>query len=366
MLAAVTPSHGDFHALARYLINGKSGTPSPDRVAWLFACNLPTEDPMEAAAYMAATAEQSTRCTNPAYHVIISWRPDEHPLPNVMQDVALDAIDLMGLTEYQALLMGHGDKDHAHLHMMINRVHPVTGKAWSTTQDYLRFDRVMKLLSEQYGFLYVPSHTFNPDATDAKPKKPQKAAHYAAKRGARTNRLQWSRRDARGLASLLSENLDQASTIGDIAIALADLGLTLEQKGKGYVAGNADSYVKLSALALTASAKSHAKRRAPKRTSDARPATEKRKASGRSIFAVDAVDIARVLGSHADYRAAIEQSKAERKLRIGRLPVLAQMMEELRQTLNATSALKPPFSRPHRARATQTTRKGLAKRRGSR
>jgi DNA replication protein DnaC len=301
--------------------------------------NLPTDEPLDAAAFMAATAEQSTRCSNPAYRAISSWHPDEHPLPNIMQDVALDAIDLMGLTEYQALIMGHGDTVHKHLHTMLNRVHPKTSKACSTAPDYQRFDRLMKLLSEQYGFMCVPSHAFNSKTTIDKRKKPKEAAHYAAKRGASTNRLQWSRRDARGLANLLSENLDQASRISDIAVALADLGLTLEPNAKGYVAGNPDSYVKLLALGLTASAKSHAKRRAPKRAAAGRPTTAKRKGSGRTMFTVDELDNARVLGSRADYRATIEQSKAARKLRFGRVPVLAQMMEELRQTLRGTTAL---------------------------
>lgn len=48
---------------------------------------------------------------------------------------------------HHALVMGHGDKPHAHLHMMINRVHQTTGKAWDTAHDYVRCDRIMRLLS---------------------------------------------------------------------------------------------------------------------------------------------------------------------------------------------------------------------------
>ncbi|NOU06590.1 MAG: relaxase/mobilization nuclease domain-containing protein, partial [Hyphomicrobiaceae bacterium] len=233
---------------------------------------------------------------------------------------------------------------HRHMHMMINRVHPVTGKAWSTSHDFKRFDRIMRALADEYGFEHTPSHTFEPDLTDDKPKKPKKRAHYAAKRGANTKRLQWSRRDARTLAAKLSEHLDQSSTFDDIVAALEAEGLTVEAKGKGHVAGNRRSYVKLSALGLSAAAKDQAKLRASKR----RPKSTTRKAQARSIFAVDEVDIARAIGTRTQYRTAIERAKALRKLRIGRLPVLAQLLDDLHEKLKGTTALNQTKARNSR------------------
>jgi hypothetical protein len=61
--------------------------------------------------------------------------------------------------------MGHGDKAHPHLHMMINRVHPETGRAWSDAHSERRFDAIMRELSEAYGFRAVPTHSFNPNAS---------------------------------------------------------------------------------------------------------------------------------------------------------------------------------------------------------
>lgn len=84
--------------------------------------------------------------------------------------------------------MGHGDKAHAHLHMMINRIHRETGRAWSTSHDYRRFDCIMKQLSDEHGFRYVPPHAFEPERTDGLQQAPSSAARYAAKRGANTNR----------------------------------------------------------------------------------------------------------------------------------------------------------------------------------
>lgn len=348
MLAAVMPPHNDFHALARYLILGKSGQGSPDRVAWTFAHNLPTDDPTLAATYMQATAEKSRRCKNAAYHTIISWHEAERPTPEVMQEIARKTLTLAGLADHQALVMGHGDRPQQHLHMMINRVHPDTGRAWSTSHDFKRMDAIMRHLSDDYGFQYVPAHTFNPDLTADLPKKPNKRATYAAKRGASTGRLQWSRTNARRLADRLSERLDQASTFDDITAALADNGLTVEKKGKGYVAGNRSSYVKLSALGLSPASKRTGKVFA------ARPrAPAKRKAPTRSIFAIDAIDIARALGSRADVRDAINHAKAIRAARITRLPLMAQLLADLRDHLKAFTAHTPAqHPKPLRRRPT--------------
>ena len=55
-----------FKASALYLA-GQSKDQSPDRVAWMQALNLETEDPRAAAAVMEATAAQNVRCKQ---HVI--------------------------------------------------------------------------------------------------------------------------------------------------------------------------------------------------------------------------------------------------------------------------------------------------------
>ena len=146
---------------------------------------------------MAATAELSKRCTNPCYHAIIAWGVDEHPTPEIMQEIAANTLGLAGLGEHQALIMGHGDKAHAHLHMMVNRIHPTTGRTWSTSHDWRKFDRIMKTLADEYGFQYVPPHGFHPELTDDVPKMPTSGATYAAKKGAPTNRPQWPRRQSR-------------------------------------------------------------------------------------------------------------------------------------------------------------------------
>lgn len=313
MLVNVVPPTNDFHALARYLVRGMSKTPDPKRVAWTISHNLPTTDSEQAAKLMTATAQLSKRCKKAAYHAMIAWAPDEKPSPEIMQMIALKTMELAGLGEHQALIMGHGDKPHDHLHMLINRVHPTTGRAWDTKHDFALFDRIMRELSEEHGFRYIPAHRFNAEQTDDKPTKPNKRATWAAKRGAKTNRTQWSKNASRRYGEDISEKADRATSWGDLEMAFAEDGFTLQRKGKGLVVGNSTSYSKLSALAITPSAKDF-----EQRFGSLQPLWRPfNYAHRRSMFAVDAVDITRFLAMYGlatkdDISDAIDTAKQER------------------------------------------------------
>lgn len=365
MLAQLDKPHNDFHALAHYLVHGNEKPTHPDRVAWVFGHNIP-DDPARAAKLMAATAELSRRCTNACYHATINWHPDEAPTPEIMQEIARKTLDLAGLGEHQALVMGHGDKPHRHLHMMINRVHPETGRAWSTSHDYRRFDRIMKQLAEEYGFRHVLPHSFHPELTDELPKAPNSGARYAARRGARTARPQWSRKSARRFGARISANLTHASTWGDVEQAFGDHGLKLEAKGGGLVAGDEAGYAKFSALGLAVTAKGLARRfgksLAPPRKPRRSPPKRKVQAwaNGRNVFSVDAIDIARALGSRDDVLHAIRDAARQRKARLAKKPLIDQLLADQRQQLKSWTALsgrgkgRHPLRRPakheHRGR----------------
>ena len=231
-------------------------------------------------------------------------------------------------------------------------MHPLTGKAWKPSHDWRLFDAIMKQLADEHGFTHTPAHAFNPETTRHLPKKPTSKATYAAKRGANTRRTQWSRDDAEVLGARLSETLDAAGTFEDVADALTAEGLTLEAKGRGYVAGTATSYVKLSALRLTTSAKGFAKRHQPA----APPPTPE--AKHRPVFSVDAVDIARALEvwgltSKEQVRAAIDQANIERDHRLVTAPAGILLMRDIRKALTATTSFTPARHRPLGPRSTR-------------
>lgn len=362
MLAQLEKPTHDFFVLARYLVQGDAQPTPPERVAWIFTRNLAIDDPKIAAKIMTATAALSKRCTHACLHTIIAWHPDERPTPEDMQSIARETLQRAGLAEHQAFVVGHGDKAHSHLHMMINRIHPETGRAWSDAHSHRRFGRIMRELAEEYGFRHVPAHSFNPELTDERPKEPGSAATYAARQGANTSRTQWSRRQARTFTARINEKLDPASTWDDLHVLFAAEGVELEAKGKGHVVGNATSYVKLSALGLQPTAKNLIKRRSP-----ARPPPSRRTHATRPL--IDAVDLARAfralgLADAADVRAAIQQANAPRNAKLAKASLIEQLLASLRQDLAAWTAHTPPqrsSPRKLRPRAQRHERRALAR-----
>ncbi|MCH9808493.1 MAG: relaxase/mobilization nuclease domain-containing protein [Alphaproteobacteria bacterium] len=342
MLAKVAPPSNDFHALARYFVHGKPGTtPSPKRVAWVLAQNLPTDDPELAATIMTATAELSPRTRKAAYHLMISWHQNQKPSSEAMQTIALETLKRAGLADHQALIMGHGDTPHRHLHMLINRVSPLTAKTWKTSNDYARLDRIMRELSDEHGFAYVPAHTYNPDVTDEALKKPNTPATHAAKRGAPTERPQWSKKASREYGEKITETLDQGASLYDVLAMFEEDGFQLEQKGQGYVVGDTTSYTKLSSLGLTFSANGLARKR-----QSAKPAFRKSVKPHRRepVFTVDTVDITRAmiamgfLESSALREAVVEQQRL-RDEQGSRTQFLKRLLGTSNQGSRASTAL---------------------------
>lgn len=311
MLCKVAPVSSDFHALARYLLKGKGDT-HPDRVQWMFTQNLATDDPLLAARFMEATASRSTRCVKPVYHLMVAWHERERPSSDIMQEVARRTLEMAGLEGHQALVMGHGDTPHRHFHIMLNRVDPETRKAWKTSDDFKRFDRIMRILSDEYGFEYAPAHSFDPELTDELPQLPDSKSYRAAKRGFKTDRIKWSKRASREFGEHLSENLDRATTLDDLQTLASDHGLRFEQKGRGIVLGNSEGYATLSSLNLALTANGMVRqRRDPLDVFKSSPPQ-------RHWWDVDAVDLTRAfmswgLTTREDLKQVIQDQRTERE-----------------------------------------------------
>jgi hypothetical protein len=142
-MIGMSSSAKSFGALAHYLANGRSGN-EPERVAWSASRNLPTTEPELAGKIMRATASQNVRVAQPGYHVALSFDPGDAVDRATMERVADRTIAALGLTGHQALIVCHRDRDHPHMHLLINRVHPETGLVWNRWQDRAVIQKVLR------------------------------------------------------------------------------------------------------------------------------------------------------------------------------------------------------------------------------
>lgn len=65
--------------------------------------------------------------TNPVLHYTLSWATSDGPTPEHMRETALSSLKALKLDGHQALLAAHGDKDHLHVHIVVNTINPDNG-----------------------------------------------------------------------------------------------------------------------------------------------------------------------------------------------------------------------------------------------
>lgn len=277
-----------FRPSALYLA-GQTAKTSPDRVAWVKAYGLETTEPEAAAAVMQATAARSTRCRTPAYHFVLAFDPKDARAGKVSQDtlreIADEAFERLELKGHQALVFSHRDTDHPHLHFLVNRVHPETGKAYSRHNDGRRLTGLVRKVARERGLNIARDRTRiaekelvkeldvppaePPSPKDKKPRKdrnrrdrargaeqnPQPEAHivtegeyWQAKREDRPPQAELGKDAVRHLRDRVQGHFHNAESWEDLTTRLAAHGIALERKGQGLILSREDGTAKLSAM----------------------------------------------------------------------------------------------------------------------
>ena len=139
-------------ALAYYLHDRNAAT--QERVGWTDSVNLASRDVGTAWKEMAFTAlhqgelkrqagmkATGRKLEKPVYAYSLSWDPDERPSHAEMGRAARETLQVLGMGEHQAVLAVHTDTPHPHIHVIVNRVHPETGKVASTGKDRLKLSK---------------------------------------------------------------------------------------------------------------------------------------------------------------------------------------------------------------------------------
>lgn len=110
-----------------------------DRVLWVDKANL-VSDPEQAWFEMFATVRDQAllkqqsgqdargrKNTKPVLHYTLSWAVADKPAPEHMRETALSSLKALMLDQHQALMAAHSDKEHMHVHIVVNTIHPETG-----------------------------------------------------------------------------------------------------------------------------------------------------------------------------------------------------------------------------------------------
>jgi hypothetical protein len=150
-----------FKGLGRYLTTDPK-TNSAERVAWTHTLNLANDHIGSAIDEMlwtyraadtlkreAGIGTKGRRLENPVKHFSLNWHRSEEPDREHMIETVREFLDHMGWGEHQAVLACHNDR-HPHVHVMLNAVHPATGRALNTGFEKRR--------AQEWAFAYEREH----------------------------------------------------------------------------------------------------------------------------------------------------------------------------------------------------------------
>lgn len=139
MIVRIHSAGKSFKGLGTYLTHDPDAK-TAERVGWTHTLNLAHDHVLSAVDEMLWTARDAEllkqeagiraggrSSENAVKHVSLNWSPEEAPTREQMIEAAEGFLLHMKWQDHQALLVAHEDKEHAHVHMMLNAIHPVTG-----------------------------------------------------------------------------------------------------------------------------------------------------------------------------------------------------------------------------------------------
>ncbi len=177
-----------FQKLARYLAQTKPDRENLPRIAWTEPRNLLCGNDLGAAAReMALVARGSARVQKPVFHMSLAWAPEDDPERDQMCDVATRVLDRLNMDEHQSVFVAHADEHYAHLHVMTNRVHPITHRTGTLWLHYREIETVLRHAEREMGFRETPGHFFQlpgqkpPERAESLTKKAHKATERSGK-----------------------------------------------------------------------------------------------------------------------------------------------------------------------------------------
>jgi Relaxase/Mobilisation nuclease domain len=181
MIVKVLSAGKSFSGLATYLTHDPEAK-TDERVAWTHTLNLAHDHVPSAVDEMLWTARNAEllkqeagiraggRTTeNTVKHISLNWSPDESPSRDHMIETAEGFLGHMKWQEHQALFVAHEDKAHAHVHLMLNMIHPETGLRLNDDFEHRRAQKWALGYEREQGRIYCEQRLLNPEEREKNP-----------------------------------------------------------------------------------------------------------------------------------------------------------------------------------------------------
>ena len=199
---------------------------------------------------MEGLSYENVRCKNPVLHFILSWRAEESPTNEQVDEAVNIALGELDLQDCQALWALQSDTENLHVHVAVNRVSPKTYRAIHPAGGWTKkaLERAARKIEIVQGWEVERTGRYEVDesgniferASNARklPEVSQKARDVEAHTGIESLERQAKRE--------VSKILETATSWDELHEKLAIRVYELERKGNGAVLKYEDKAVKVS------------------------------------------------------------------------------------------------------------------------
>ncbi|HEY1084282.1 MAG TPA: relaxase/mobilization nuclease domain-containing protein [Prosthecobacter sp.] len=173
MVPKITSGGASFKGAFRYYLHDK-GAETTERIGWVQTENMRTNDPEKAWKVMAFTAQVQDRLKEasgqsragrklekPVFAFSLAWHPEQSPTPDHMLATARKAIAALGLTDHESVIVAHKDEPQKHVHVIVNRVHPITGMAGDVRNSKRKLSDFAREYEREDGKIYCQQREEN-------------------------------------------------------------------------------------------------------------------------------------------------------------------------------------------------------------
>lgn len=212
--------------------------------------------PTSAAIEMEALATENTRCKDPAFHFILSWRALESPTTQQVDEAVKIALSELDLENCQALWALQADTENLHVHVAVNRIDPETGRAIQPAGNWTKkaLERAARKVELAQGWEVEESGRYyvTPDGNIVE--KGAKHAEAGVSQKARDLEVHTGAESLERIAKKqIVPILETSESWEKLHRRLAEHGFVMEKKGSGAILRAGDTVMKVSSVSRACS-----------------------------------------------------------------------------------------------------------------
>jgi hypothetical protein len=182
------------------------------------------------------TQMQNRRATSDkTYHLIVSFRAGEEVSPETLQAIEAELCVGLGFKEHQRISVVHQDTENLHIHIAINKVHPVKHTIHTPFRDYKTLAKLCAHLEQQYG-LEIDNHSSQINHTAGRARDMERHSGVESL-------ISWIQQNA-------LDAIKQANTWAELHAALYENGLSIKLRGNGLTLSTQDESIGVKASSV--------------------------------------------------------------------------------------------------------------------